>query len=149
MTRTALLALHIFSVSMWLGANIVQLVLAPWMANRPWPTRADWADAAGHLARRYYNLAGTLVAGSGIALVVHGRWSFSAGFIVVGLAVVAIGGALGPLVFIPSAQAAAAAWRDGDPQRAGAFTNRALRFAVLDTALLVVAILAMVDKWAA
>lgn len=149
MTRTLLLALHIAGVSAWLGANFVQLVLSPRFARGPADVAAAWTRQTIWLGERYYNAAGALIVASGVLLVLDGDWSWGSGFIWVGVGVVAIGGALGGGAFGPLAKRRAAALEAGDQAAADAAQGRIIPLAVLDTALVLTAVLAMVEKWQA
>jgi hypothetical protein len=149
MTRTLLLALHIASVAAWLGANFVQLVLSPRFAKGPADVAAAWTRQTIWLGERYYNAAGTLIAVTGVLLVLDGDWSWGSGFIWVGIAVIAIGGALGGMAFGPLAKRRADALERGDTAAATAAQGRIIPLALLDTVLVLTAVLAMVDKWQA
>ena len=76
-------------------------------------------------------------------------WSWSAGFVWVGIAVVVIGGILGGAVFGPLANRRVEALESGDGGPAAAVQTRIVGFALLDTALVLTAVLAMVHKWQA
>ena len=149
MTRTLLLAVHITGVAAWLGANFVQLVLTPRFAKEDRAVTKAWTDATIMLGMRYYNAAGGLIAVSGVLLVLDGDWSWSSGFIWVGIAVVVIGGAMGGLLFAPQSQRRSAALASGDDAAAAATLRTIIPAAVLDTALILTALLAMIDKWQA
>ena len=147
MTRTLLLALHIAGVAGWLGANYVQLVLTPRFARQPAAVAKAWTDATIMLGERYYNLAGGVIGITGVLLVLDGDWSWSSGFIWVGIAVVVIGGVLGVALFGPVAKRRAAALDRGDGSAADGALRTIIPAALFDTALVLTAVLAMVDKW--
>jgi hypothetical protein len=149
MTRTVLLAFHITGVAAWLGANFVQLVLTPRFARGPADLAAAWTRHTIWLGERYYNVAGAVIAITGVLLVLDGDWSWSAGFVGVGIAVILIGGAMGGALFGPLAKRRAAALESGDAAAAAAAHGKIMRLALLDTTLLLVTILAMVHKWQA
>lgn len=148
MTRTLLLALHLAAVAGWLGANFVQLALSPRFAKGPSDVAAAWTRQTIWLGERYYTAIGGLIAVTGVILVLDGDWSWSSGFIWVGIAVVAIGAAMGGLGFGPLAKQRAAALEAGDAPAADAAQSKIIPMALLDTALVLLAVLAMVDKWA-
>lgn len=147
--RTWLLALHITAVAAWLGANIVQLVLSPRFAGGPAEVAAAWTRQVLWLGERYYNVVGGVVLVTGVALVLDGGWSWGAGFVSVGITVVILGALLGVLGFGPLAKARLAALASGDDAGAERAHRRTMRLALVDTALVVTAVLAMVDKWRA
>jgi uncharacterized membrane protein len=148
MTRTLLLSLHIASVAAWLGANFVQLVLSPRFAKGPADVAAAWTRQTIFLGERYYNAAGTLLGITGVLLVLDGDWSWGSGFIWVGITVLVIGGVMGGVFFGPLAKRRAEALEAGDVAAADQAQARIIPLALLDTALILLALLAMVDKWA-
>lgn len=147
MTRTLLLTLHLAAVAAWLGANFVQLVLSPRFAKGPDAVAAAWARHTIWLGERYYTAAGALIAITGVLLVLDGDWSWGSGFIWVGIAVVIVGGVMGGAFFGPLAKTRAEALESGDAPRAAVAQARIIPLALLDTALVLIAVLAMVDKW--
>jgi len=149
MYRSVLLSLHIASVAAWLGCNFTQLFLGPWFAARGGDAALAWFEASARLARRYYNAAGTVLGVTGVLLVREAGYEWSAGFIAVGITVVVIGALLGVLVFAPGGDRLAAAQRDGDAARVRALSWRYTVAAVIDTALVLTAVLAMVHRWRA
>jgi hypothetical protein len=146
-TRNLLLVLHITAVAGWLGANFVQLVLTPRFAKGPAEVAAAWTRQIIWLGERYYIAVGVTIAVTGVLLVLDGDWSWSSGFIWVGITVVALGAIMGGAVFGPLAKQRADALEAGDHPRANAAQSRMMPFALLDTALVLTALLAMVDKW--
>jgi hypothetical protein len=149
MTHTIVLALHITGVAAWLGANFVQLVLSPRFARGPADIAAAWTRQTIWLGERYYIASGVLIGVTGVVLVLDNDWSWSAGFIWVGISVVVVGAVLGGAVFGPLAKRRAAALESGDSSTAAAVQARIVGFALLDTALVLTAVLAMVHKWQA
>lgn len=146
-TRNLLLVLHITAVAGWLGANFVQLVLTPRFAKASDEIAAAWTRQTIWLGERYYIAAGVTIAVTGVLLVLDGDWSWSSGFIWVGITVVVLGAVMGGTVFGPLARGRAEALEAGDQPLADAARSRMMPFAVLDTALVLTALLAMVDKW--
>lgn len=149
MARTVLLAAHLAGMAAWLGANFTQLALARYYGNQPTDARLAWVRATGLMASRYYNAAGTLIGATGVGLVLHGHWSWSSGFIWVGVGVLVIGGALGAGGFVPTSARLAAALRAEQAAEVRRLDRRTLVMAVLDTAFVLTAVLAMVHKWRA
>jgi hypothetical protein len=145
--RTFLLAIHIASVAAWLGANFVQGVLSPRFAKEPPAIAAAWTRQQMWLGERYYNVAGGLIALTGVLLVIDGPWDFSDGFVMVGIAVVIIGGLLGVLAFAPLARKRLAGLESGDLAAAEEAQNRIIPLAVLDTLLILMTAVAMIHKW--
>lgn len=141
--RNVLLLLHIAAAAAWLGANFVQLALTPQFAKRGGEVAASWFEAAAWLGKRYYNLAGGVLALTGVLLVMETGYEWSAGFVAVGITVIVIGAVLGVAFFAPEGDRLAAASRAGEPVA----SQRYLAVALLDTTLVLVAIAAMVWKW--
>ncbi|MFZ6005420.1 MAG: hypothetical protein ACOYXM_15975 [Actinomycetota bacterium] len=148
MTRNLLLAAHIAGVAAWLGANFVQLVLSPRFARGSAAVAAAWTRQTIWLGERYYNVAGGVIAATGVLLVLDGDWSWGSGFIWVGVAVVIVGGVMGVTLFAPLARRRADALESGDDVTATDAQARIIPLALLDTALVLLAVLAMVDRWA-
>lgn len=147
MTRTLLLTLHICGVAAWLGANLVQLVVARLYAKADAGAARTWTEATQWLGRIHYPLAGAVISVSGVLLVLDGDWSWSAGFVLLGIATVVVGAALGVVLFNPLAERRASALAAGDLDAARAPMRTILPAAWFDTTLVVVTVLAMVDKW--
>lgn len=147
MTRTILLALHITGAAAWLGANFVQLVVTPRLERESAEVAASWTRQQQLLGQRYYGPVGALIAITGVLLVLDGDLSWSTGFIWVGIIVVVIGAALGVAAFTPLGNRRLAALEAGDRPAAARALRSTLRLAVLDTALVLLTVLAMVDRW--
>jgi hypothetical protein len=149
MTRTLLLVVHIIGVGCWLGANVVQLLLSPRLARSSPEVASAWTRQIMWLAERYYVVVGVAIGITGVLLVLDGDWSWSSGFIWVGIGVLVIGAVLGVAVFGPLARTRVEALDSGDRAAADAAQRRIVPFGIVDTALVVVAIAAMVHKWQA
>lgn len=143
MYRNILLSLHIASVAAWLGCNFTQLFLTRSFVARGGDAAVAWFEATSRLARRYYNVFGIVLGVTGVLLVRNAGYSWSAGFVVVGLTVVAIGALLGIAFFAPDgSRLAATQFAGGRPNVA-----RYLVMVAVDTTLVLTALLAMVAKW--
>jgi hypothetical protein len=148
MTRNLLLLLHIAGVAAWLGANFVQLVLSPRFARGPADVAATWARQTIFLGERYYTAAGGLIGVTGVLLVLDGDWGWGSGFIWVGVAVIVIGAVMGVAFFAPLAKRQIAVLDSGDgPGATAVLVRRIIPLALLDTTLVLTAVLAMVDRW--
>jgi len=146
MTRNLLLLAHITSVAAWLGANILQLVVGPRLRARGGEVARQWAETGEFLGRRYYNVVGGLVAVTGIALVLHDDWHWR-GFVLVGIAMVVVGGLTGVFGFDRQFKREIAARTAGDDVAAKRATHNITTLAFMDTFLLLITALAMIDKW--
>jgi hypothetical protein len=148
MTRNLLLLAHITSVAAWLGANILQLVIGPRLRARGGDVARQWAETGVFLGRRYYNIIGVLVALTGIALVVHGHWHWR-GFVIVGIVMIVIGAVTGIVGFDRLFKQEVAARTSGDEVTAKRAAHNITSLAFMDTFLLLITMLAMIDKWKA
>lgn len=144
--RNAALWLHIIGSSMWLGTNVAQMLIGPKLVNGgaglPWLKAVDKASGA------IYGSASGLILLTGIYLVLsNDAFSFGSTFVGIGFAVVIIGGALAGLVFNRKTRQAIGLFESGDTAKAMPVFKSIGSWAVLDTALVAFAILAMVSKW--
>ena len=145
--RTLLLALHIASVAGWLGANYVQILLAPRFGRAGRDSAVTWARQSNWLGERYYPVIGALVLITGVLLVVETGWDWSDGFVGLGIAIVILGGITGVVGFGRLGKQRLDALEAGDTDAADAVLGRIVRLGVVDTALILLTVLAMVDKW--
>jgi hypothetical protein len=142
-----LLVLHIAGVCAWLGANFVQLAIAPRMDREGTTIAAAWTRQTMWLGERYYSVAGAWLAITGILLVIHEDLAWRSGFIWVGVVVIVIGAVLGVAAFTPLAKRRLGALEAGDAAGAKEAQSRIIPLALLDTVLVLIAMLAMVDHW--
>jgi len=148
MTRNLLLLAHIAAVAAWLGANFVQLVVGPRLRARGGDVALQWAETGRFLGQRYYNVVGALVAVTGIGLVLHGDWRWH-GFVLVGIAMVIVGAITGVAGFDRLFRRESEARAAGDEATARRATHNITSLAVMDTFLLLLTMLAMIDRWKA
>jgi hypothetical protein len=146
MTRNLLLLAHIASVAGWLGANVVQFVVAPRFRRAGGALAQQWTDTASFLGQRYYNVVGALVAVTGVGLVLHGHWRWE-GFVLVGIAMVVIGGVTGVAVLAPLLKKETAARTAGDDAAVAKAQHNFDAVALMDTILVLITMLAMIDHW--
>ena len=146
MTRNLLVLAHITTVAAWLGANILQLVVGPRLRAQGGEVARQWAETGRFLGKRYYNIAGLVVLVTGIALVQHSGWNWR-GFVIVGIAMVVVGGITGVAGFDRLFRREREARAAGDEATAKRVTHNITSLAVMDTLLLIVTALAMIDKW--
>jgi hypothetical protein len=146
MTRNLLLLAHIASVAAWLGANFLQLVVGPRFRALGGEVATQWARTGQFLGQRYYNIVGILVALTGISLVMHGHWHWQ-GFVLVGIAMVVIGALTGVFGFDRLFKREIAARESGDDATAKRITHNITSLALMDSFLILITMLAMIDKW--
>lgn len=151
MYRNLLLVLHIIAVSAWLGANFVQIVVAPRMARVGGSTHLAWLSTSRMLGQRYYNVAGVLLGVTGVLLVIETPYEFSAGFVAVGLSTIVVGALLGVFGFERWTKRQMLALESSPPDEpvATRMAQRVLVGALFDSALVILAIVTMVVKWRA
>jgi hypothetical protein len=145
-TRNLLLLAHITSVAAWLGANLLQLVVGPRLRARGGEVARQWAETGEFLGKRYYNIIGGLVAITGIGLVFHGHWEWR-GFVLVGIGMVVVGAVTGIVGFDRLFRQEVAARTSGDEVTATRAAHNITSLAVMDTVLLLITMLAMIDRW--
>jgi hypothetical protein len=148
-TRNVLLWLHISSIAGWIGANFVQLVLAPYFDKAGDDARRTWTEATNWLGTRYYAVVGVLILVTGAGLVLKTPYDVSAGFVVLGIFTVVLGAVMGGAVFAPLTKKRLAGIDAGDEGAAKAALNRITMAGVFDTALVLLTVLAMIYKWRA
>lgn len=148
-TRTLLLTLHIASVTAWLGADILQYVIAPRLERAEPAVALAWTRVQVMLHDRYYAVVAVLILITGVLLVLDGSWSWSSGFIWVGISAIVGGAILGGGGLGGLAKKRLAALEAGDAATVSTIAKRYLPLSLVVTALPLIALLAMVDKWRA
>lgn len=146
--RDFLLVLHILAVGSWIGGNVTQFVVTPKLRDRGGAPAGAWMRSVLRMGTRLYTPAAVLVLLTGFGLVLDSDlYDFEHVFVVIGIATVIVAGVLGARVFGPRSEEAAAAFESGDDAAGVAVVNRTIPFAVVDTALVVVTVVAMVGRW--
>lgn len=146
--REVLLIVHIAAVAAWLGASGAQFVILPTMTRRGGETAEAWMTTFVRLGRIYYTPAALLILASGIGLVIDSTlYDFEHVFVVVGVLMVLIGGALGGAFYGPKGRLAAEAYGSGDDQAGRAQSTRIAQVGALEVVLLVVTVAGMVYRW--
>ena len=144
--RDVALWLHIIGASMWLGTNVAQMLIGPKLVNGG--AGLQWLRAVDKASGPIYGSASVLILATGIYLVLsNDAFSFGSTFVGIGIAVVIIGGALAGLVFNRKTRQAIGLFESGDTAKAMPVYKSIGSWAVLDTALVAFAVLAMVSKW--
>ena len=146
--RNVALWLHIIGASMWIGTNVAQMVIGPRLVKEG--AGLAWLKAVEKSSGPIYGAASALIILTGIYLVLsNDAFSFGSAFVGIGIAVVIIGGALAGLVFNRRTRQVIGSFESGDTAKATSVYRSITGWAVLDTALLAFAALAMVSKWGA
>lgn len=147
--RSLLLVLHILGVAVWLGANVTQAVVTPRLSRGGGEVAARWWETTVAMGRVLYPPAGFLVLLTGIGLVLSTGYSFSDAFVAVGFVAVIVGIVLGITVFGPRGARAAQLHRGEGGEEVAGVQRTIAQFGVVDTLVLVTAVVAMVMKWGA
>lgn len=148
--RTILLTLHIIGAGVWLGANVAQLVTTRRLASGGGTDAATWMATIVHWGRVIYMPASIVLLATGIGLVLDSDfYDFSNAFVSIGFLAVVAGAAIGIAVISKGSERAAAAFASGDDATGAAEVAKFMPWAMLDSLILVVAVLAMVGKWGA
>lgn len=146
--RNIALWLHITGASMWIGTNVAQMVIGPRLVSAG--AGLTWLKAVEKSSGPIYGVASGLIILTGIYMVLsNDAFSFGSAFVGMGIAIIVIGGAMAGLVFNRKTRQAIGLFESGDSAKATAVYQSISGWAILDTALLVFAILAMVSKWGA
>jgi hypothetical protein len=144
--RIVALWLHIIGASMWLGTNVAQMLIGRRLVDAG--AGLQWLKAVDKASGPIYGSASVLILLTGIYLVLsNDAFSFGSTFVGIGIAVVIIGGALAGLVFNRKTRQAIGFFESGDSAKAMPVYKSIGSWAVLDTALVAFAVLAMVSKW--
>lgn len=146
-----LLTLHILGAATWLGANVALLFLGRRYSTAGGEVAAAHWRSSGAMGKLVQTPAAIVILLTGIALILTGDGGigFGSTFVSIGFAVIIIGAILGMAVFGPRSEQAAALHESGDGNQAAKVVSRLYATATLDTALVVLAIAAMVGKWGA
>ncbi len=148
--REILLVIHILAVGTWLGANVTQAVVTPKLRAQGGVAAAAWMGSISTMGRVLYTPAAIIILITGFWMVLDSEvYDFEQAFVVIGIATVVIGAVLGMRVFGPKADSAAAEFGSGDDAAGNVVVKSYLPWGVLDTALVVFTIVAMVNRWGA
>jgi hypothetical protein len=146
-TRTVLLTLHIAAVAAWFGADVLQHVVSSRLERGGQAVATAWARAQLLLHERYYPVVAAIVLGTGIWLVIEVGWSWSSGFIWVGVGAIVGGATLGGGGLGSLTKQRITALEAGDAVVAATTARRARLLSLVVTLLPLLAIVAMVDRW--
>lgn len=146
-----LLVLHILGAATWLGANVALLFLGRRYSTAVGQVAAAHWRSSGAMGKLVQTPAAIVILITGIALVLtdDGGVGFGSTFVSIGFAVIIVGAILGMVVFGPRSEQAAALHESGNTKEAATVVSRLFATATVDTALVVLAIAAMVGKWGA
>lgn len=145
--RDVLLFIHILAIGTWLGANVTQFIVNPVMQRSGGSPAAAWMRQTARMGVVLYTPAAVVALLTGIFLVLDGpQWEFEQTFVVLGFLTIVVGALLGARIFGPKGREVADLHDSGDEKAAGVLHGKLRLWALLDTALVVITIYAMVTK---
>ncbi len=148
--RDVILSLHIIAVAAWLGGNFVRLMLLPFFEKQGHAVAAVWHQASGNMAKIYYTIAGVAIMVTGVVLVLDAdNIEFSAAYVSLGFVAVIFGAASGMAFFGPKSRELIAAHEAGDDAAVAGLLTKVNVMALVDTAIVILTVFAMVGGWGA
>jgi hypothetical protein len=149
--RDTLLVIHILSVGAWIGTNVVQILLNPGIGDKGPVIAADWHRTLVKFGRFVYMPAAIVILITGPMLIVvdDSPYEMADAFVSIGFVAVFFGAGMGMAFFPKQSRAAAAAYDAGDAATAGAIERNINIAGMVDTAVIVLTVIAMVGKWGA
>lgn len=144
-----LLWLHILGAAAWFGASLTLVFGGNTFATEESSARAAWYRMMERSGKLLISPAAILILVTGILLVTNGSYGFDAMFVSIGFLIVIVGSGLGMGFFGPKSREAAAALTNGDTATADSIIAKIRSVGILDLALLMFAVAAMVWKWGA
>ena len=150
--RDTLLTIHILGAGVWIGTNVMGFIVNPQINPAARVIASDhWHHTVVGFKQRYiYTPSQLIVLISGVVLVtaVDGSpYEMSDTFVMIGLIAILAGAVLGEFYIARQSRKVAAAY-DADDKRTAASIEQKLAIASLvDMAVIVVAMVAMVSTW--
>lgn len=143
-----LLFLHVLAAAAWIGAALKEAIEKPLIHHGEPAVRAFWLRSQMKLATRLYIPAAVIVLVTGIVMVVDNEAiGFGTTFVSIGFFMLIFGAAVGGGLLGQRAEQAATHLERGDVTAAAAVDAKARPFELLDIALLLLTLAAMVWKW--
>jgi len=149
--RNIALWLHIIGGGTWIGANLTQGAVSRRLTSGETSTATRWLEAVSKMSGPLYGTASVVILATGIYLVLgsDGAYSFGSTFVLIGIAILIVVGALGGAFFNPQTKKAISLFSNGNSTEGGKVINRIGWVGTIDTLLIAFAVLAMVSKWGA
>lgn len=145
--QTFLLFLHVLGAAVWIGGTVTALVLQRQFEGSD-NAAVAWRERSPVLGRAVYPSAAILVLVTGILLVLgNDAYSFADTFVSLGFLMFVVGLVLGVGFYGPQGRKALEALTEGNVSAALAIDRRIMALGVIELALLVVTLLAMVYRW--
>lgn len=136
--------LHIVAAGVWIGTSVVQLMAPPLLADGGPLVKATWGKAVLGFGRRITTPAAVLLLITGIELVRSGGYSYTDAFVLIGIVVVLVGGAIGGAVVGPTSRQLTISAEAGEESGVQEAEMRLRTFGVLDLALVLFTVYTMV-----
>ncbi len=137
--------IHILFATVWVGGNVLLLVLGVRALKTDAATRIHFAEEALP-ATRAFAVAALVALASGVWLVIReDAWGFDQAWISIGFTGMLLGFILGPAFYAPQTRAFIAEEETGD-SAAGSRNRRIGRVAAVETIVLLVVVWAMIYK---
>ena len=149
--RDTLLTIHILGAGVWIGTNVMGFMVNPRINPRASAIASDhWHRTVVGFKRYLYIPAYLIVLITGVLLVTavdDSPYEMSDTFVLIGLIAILAGAVLGEIYVAHQSRKVAAAY-DADDMRTAASIEQKLAIASLvDMAVIVVAVVAMVSTW--
>ncbi len=142
--------IHVIAAVAWVGGGIFHVFASAQLAGSPPEMMRRWGEVGAAAGQRFYGPAAvvTLLAGIGMVLASQGGVSWSDPFISIGFAAVALSFVLGAVLTERASRELTeeASSASPDPARLAALSARVRLLSMLDVAVLLVAVWAMVVR---
>lgn len=148
--REVLLVVHIIAAAGWIGGVLAEVMTTRRLVARGGSTAAAWMETVVFWGRAFYTPAAIVILATGVGLVLDSAlYGFSSAFVSVGFLAVIVGAGLGMAVFGKGGARASAAFAADDDVAGAAEVARMRPLVLLEGAVLLLAVVAMVYKWGA
>lgn len=149
--RDIALWLHILGGGTWIGANLIQGAVSHRLTSGDTGTATRWLEAVNKASGPLYGTAASVIAATGIYLVLgsDGAYSFGSTFVLIGIVILILGGVIAGVFFTPQTKKAISLFASGNSTEGGRIIHRMGWIGTIDTLLIAFAVLAMVSKWGA
>ena len=142
-----LLFVHILAAGAWLGANFTQVIVTPALRRTGGAPAAAWMRQTARLGIVLYTPAAVVLLITGSWMVIReSAFEFEQAFVTIGIVTVIISAVLAMRVFGPGGREVADLHEQGDEIPAVVAHKRLAIYGLLDTALIVFTVWAMVKR---
>ena len=149
--RDTFLTIHILGAGVWIGTNVVGFIINPRINPRASEIASDhWHRTVVGFKRYLYIPAYLIVLITGVLLVIavdDSPYEMSDTFVLIGLLAVLAGAVLGEIYVARQSRKVAAAYDANDMRTAASIEQKLAIASLVDMAVVVVAVVAMVSTW--